>query len=120
MPVRIDFVAGHHSWKIESEWLRPLGNADAEAIPSEPAHAGIALRVPTAIGPKQGPGGIVERRIGPVSIVAGMKPPQSVKLGKHHAALVQVKDLSPDGINCTQAKKGEKQHEHSRFFAGKH
>src|SRR5580698_2418825 len=94
MPVRIDFVAGHHSWKIESQWLRPLGNAEAEAIPSKPAHAGIALRVPTAIGPKQGPGGIVERRIGPVSIVAGMKPPQSVKPGKRHAALVQVKDLN--------------------------
>ena len=53
-----------------------------------------------------------------MSIVAGMKPPQSVKPGKRHAALVQVKCLSPDGFHCTQAQKGEKQHEHSRHFAG--
>src|ERR1700722_6479820 len=103
MPVRIDFVAGHQSWKIESEWLRARRNADAEAIPSEPAHSGIALRAPSAMGPKQRPRGIVKRRIGPAAIVAGMKPPQSVKTGKRHAALVQIKCLGADGFCCTQA-----------------
>src|ERR1700733_6332710 len=49
-----------------------------------------------------------------------MKPPQSVKPDKRHPALVQVKDLGPGGIHCTQAQQGEKQHERSWFFAGKH
>jgi hypothetical protein len=65
----------HGGREIERQRLVSRGNQQAEAVPGEAAHAGVALLGPRLIAAQQGPGRVVETRFRPARIIAGVEAP---------------------------------------------